>query len=127
MLKAFRVNLKACLGLVLPITNTASSSSGKNEAGFWVILFRGPRLLLCGPYYTVTIVLYDYHDNNALTHNYSLLPRKLNYSWYGNEYKFIMGCTTSGVLWEASKCIEAYGTKIFTLHGSPNQTVYSYY
>ena len=34
-------------------------SSGKIEAGFWVILFRGPRLLLCGPYYTVTIVLYD--------------------------------------------------------------------
>ena len=25
----------------------------------WVILFCGPRLLLCGPYYTVTIVLYD--------------------------------------------------------------------
>ena len=24
-----------------------------------MILFRGPHLLLCGPYYTVTIVLYD--------------------------------------------------------------------
>ena len=24
-----------------------------------MILFCGPRLLLCGPYYTVTIVLYD--------------------------------------------------------------------
>ena len=24
-----------------------------------MILFRGPRLLLCGPYYTVAIVLYD--------------------------------------------------------------------
>ena len=23
------------------------------------MLFRGPHLLLCGPYYTVTIVLYD--------------------------------------------------------------------
>ena len=31
-----------------------------------MILFRGPRLLLCGPYYTVTIILYDY---------YSILPR----------------------------------------------------
>ena len=25
-----------------------------------MILVREPRLLLCGPYYTVTIVLYDY-------------------------------------------------------------------
>ena len=52
LLKALRVDLKTCLGLVLP-TNTASSSSGKIEAGFWVMLSRGPNLLLCGPYYTV--------------------------------------------------------------------------
>ena len=32
----FRVDLKACLGL----TNTASSS-GKSEAGFWVMFFMG--------------------------------------------------------------------------------------
>ena len=38
--------------LDLPLTYTASSSSGKIEAGFWVMLFHGPRLLLCGPYYT---------------------------------------------------------------------------
>ena len=38
---------------------TALSSTGKIEAGFWVMLVCGPRLLLCGPYYTVTIVLYD--------------------------------------------------------------------
>ena len=49
LLKAFRVNLKACLGLVL----IASSLSGKTEAGFWLMLFRGLCLLLCGPYYTV--------------------------------------------------------------------------
>jgi len=32
-LKAFRVDLKACLGLVLPLTNTARSLSGKIEVG----------------------------------------------------------------------------------------------
>ena len=47
MLKAFRVDMKAFLGLVLPHQlDTASLSSGKIKAGFWVILFRGPRLLL---------------------------------------------------------------------------------
>ena len=50
----FWVDLKACLGLVLP-----ASLSGNIKAGFWVILFCGPCLLLCGPYYAVTIVLYD--------------------------------------------------------------------
>ena len=44
LLKTFWVDLKACLDLVLP-NNTASSSSGKIEAGFLVMLF-------CG-YYTV--------------------------------------------------------------------------
>ena len=29
--------------------------AGLIEAGFWVMLFRGPRLLLCGPYYTVLL------------------------------------------------------------------------
>ena len=51
LLKAFRIDLKACLSLVY-LTNTASSSR-KIEAGFWAMLFCGPRLLLCGPYYTV--------------------------------------------------------------------------
>jgi len=48
-LKAFWVDLKACLGLFY-LTNSIPSSSGKIKAGFWVILHRGPRLLLC-PYY----------------------------------------------------------------------------
>ena len=43
----------AVIKLRFYLTNTASLSSGKIEAGFWVMLFRGPRLLLCGPYYTV--------------------------------------------------------------------------
>ena len=34
-----------------------SWSCGKIEAGFWVMLFHGPRLLLCGPYYTVTMIV----------------------------------------------------------------------
>ena len=55
MLKAFRVDLKAFLGLVLP-NEYCLIAMWEIEAGFWVILFRGPRLLLCGPYYTV---LYD--------------------------------------------------------------------
>ena len=59
--------------------------------------------------------------NRAIVH---FLP-KLKHSQCGNEYYFIMGCVTSGVLWEALKCIETYGTKIFTLHGSPNHTIYS--
>ena len=48
-MKVFQVDLKAWFYL----TNTASSSSGKIETVFWVTLFCGPRLLLCGPYYTV--------------------------------------------------------------------------
>ena len=28
---------------------------GKIEDSFWVMLFCGPRLLLCGPYYTVLL------------------------------------------------------------------------
>jgi len=38
------------MGLVI-LTNTASSLSGKIEAGFWVILLHGPHLLLGCPYY----------------------------------------------------------------------------
>ena len=59
----FRVDLKACLGL----TNTASSSSGKIEAGFWVILFHGPypwSLLYS------TIVLYDAYKPPAIQSDY---------------------------------------------------------
>jgi len=29
--------MKVSLGLVLPLTNTVLSSSGKREAGFWVV------------------------------------------------------------------------------------------
>ena len=46
-LKAFRVDLKACLGL----TNTAPLLSGKIKAGFQMILLCGPRVLLGCPYY----------------------------------------------------------------------------
>ena len=46
-----RVDLKACLGLVLPKQYCPLASSGKIEAGFRLILFRGPRLLLGRPYY----------------------------------------------------------------------------
>jgi len=41
-LKAFRVILEACFYL----TNTTLSLSGKIDAGFWVNLLLGPRLLL---------------------------------------------------------------------------------
>ena len=51
LLIAFWVDLKACLGL----TNTASSSSGKSEAGFWVMFLHGPHSNLCGPYCTVLL------------------------------------------------------------------------
>jgi len=40
-MKTFQVDLKACLGLVLP----TPVSFKKIEAGFWVILLRGARLL----------------------------------------------------------------------------------
>jgi len=40
-LKAFRVDLKAYLGLVSPITNTAPPLYGKIDAGFRVILLHG--------------------------------------------------------------------------------------
>ena len=49
LLKAFRVNLKACSSFVFP----ASLLPGKSKAGFWVVFFHRPCLLLCGPYYTV--------------------------------------------------------------------------
>ena len=50
LLKAFRVNLKAFLGLVLP----NSSLSGKVRLVFSkLIFFHEPCSHLCGPYYTV--------------------------------------------------------------------------
>jgi len=49
LLKAFWADLKTFLGL----TNTATSSCERNEAGFWVFFLRGPRPNLGGPYYTV--------------------------------------------------------------------------
>ena len=49
-LKAFRVNLKDCLGLVLP-NQYHHSIVKKIEAGFRVILLRGSCLLLGRPYY----------------------------------------------------------------------------
>jgi len=50
LLKAFQVDLKPSLDVFLP-NQTAPSSSGKIEAGFWVILLCGPCLLLHCPYY----------------------------------------------------------------------------
>ena len=47
-MKAFQVDLKACLGLVIP---DQYYPIVKIEVGFRVILLRGPRLLLCRPYY----------------------------------------------------------------------------
>ena len=49
LLKAFQVNLKACLGTVLP-NQYCLIVIRENEAGFWVMFFHGLRLLLCGPY-----------------------------------------------------------------------------
>ena len=46
LLKAFWVDLKACLGL----TNTASSLSGKSEAGFWLMFIYGLCPRFCGAY-----------------------------------------------------------------------------
>ena len=54
----FRVDLKPFLGLVLP-NQYCLIVVRENRGWFWVILFHGPCLLLCGPYYTVTTVLYD--------------------------------------------------------------------
>ena len=42
-----------------------------------MVLFRGPRLLLCGPYYTVTIVLYDTITYKIQVNNLVLC------SWHG--------------------------------------------
>ena len=63
LLNAFRINLKAYLGLVLP-TNTAS---GKIEAGSVGMLFCGPHILLCGTYctssssYDLNLIRYHRH------------------------------------------------------------------
>ena len=56
-LKAFRVDLKACLGL----NNITPSLSGKTEAGFWVILLRRLRLLLHHLYYELLLWFMIYH------------------------------------------------------------------
>ena len=55
LLKAFRVDLKAYLGLVLP----ALSSSGKIGAGFWVIFFLWATPTPLWSLLYSTIVLYD--------------------------------------------------------------------
>ena len=52
LLKAFRVDLKACLVLGLP-NQYYLIIIWENEAGFCVMFFHGPHLLLCGPYYTI--------------------------------------------------------------------------
>ena len=51
LLKAFRGDLKTCLGLVLP----NQYCFGNIEAGFWVMCFCRPHFHLCGPYYTVLL------------------------------------------------------------------------
>ena len=53
LLKMFGVDLKTLVWAYFYLTTTASSLSGKIEAAVWVMLSCGPRLLLCGPYYTV--------------------------------------------------------------------------
>ena len=58
MLKAFLVNLKACLGLVLP-NQTVSSSSGKSEAGYWVIFFMGHAHIFVVPTIQYCMILQD--------------------------------------------------------------------
>ena len=52
--KGFRVNLKACLCL----TNTALSSSGIVETGFWVMFFVGHA-------YSFVVSTIQYYDNNS--------------------------------------------------------------
>ena len=54
LLKVFRVDLKACLGLVLP----ASLSAGIRKAGFWVIVSWATPIPLWFLLYS-TIILYD--------------------------------------------------------------------
>ena len=49
LLKVFRVNLKACLGLVFYLTATASSLSGKSEADFFGMVFIGNAQTKCFP------------------------------------------------------------------------------
>ena len=49
-MKAFQVDLKACLGLVVP-NQYYPIVVWEIEVGFRVILLCGPRLLLCRPYY----------------------------------------------------------------------------
>ena len=52
------------------------------------MLFHGPRLLLCGPYYTVTIVLYDIGTRNR-NHAFTLYSevQKANKRIEENSYK----------------------------------------
>ena len=53
-MKAFRIDLKACLGLVLP-NQYCIIVITESEAGLWVMFFHVPRPNLCGPYYTVLL------------------------------------------------------------------------
>ena len=64
-----------------------------------MILIRGPRLLLCGPYYTVTIVLYDYHLQLLYNHYTPVPASKLNdYEIQRVQSAKYLGLTISGNL-----------------------------
>jgi len=65
-----RVDFEAYFVLVL-LTNTAPLSSEKLEADFWVILFHGPCLLLCGPYYELLLQFIIVQNNHSLGYFYS--------------------------------------------------------
>jgi len=84
-LKAFRVNLKACLGLALP---DQYSPSSKIEVGFRVILFRGPCLLLRRPYYEPLLWFMIFTEQSALL-ICSGLPN------YNNDCSPVLASTTS--------------------------------
>ena len=62
----FQVDLKTCLGLVLP-NQYCLIVIGENETGFWAMFFHGPHPPLCGPYYTV--LLYCMINDTFLDYN----------------------------------------------------------
>ena len=63
----------------LSLTNTAPSLSGKIEAGFWVILLCGPRLLFGHPYYEplLCFMIYIYRDTVHLFRELAMVKTNL--------------------------------------------------